>query len=236
MRINKNNRFTLLATALACFLLAFLLSMNRVQSGREALAARLAPSMLRFHILANSDSRSDQAVKLEVRSLLLDYISSHLSAGSDKEATRSYLSDHRAELEAAADRHLKQKGLDYQTTLQLTNCYFPTRVYDDLVIPCGYYDAARIILGKGNGHNWWCVLYPRFCFVDAACKEIPEESRSTLLSQLKQDDVLALEDHRPVVEIRFFLFPSLKAASVIPQSPDRRSPSRRCPSPARDLN
>ncbi|MDD3251244.1 MAG: stage II sporulation protein R [Lachnospiraceae bacterium] len=236
MRINKNNRFTLLSAALACFLLALLLSMNQMQSGREALAARLAPSMLRFHILANSDSSRDQTVKLEVRSLLLDYISSHLSAGSDKEATRSYLSDHRAELEAAADRYLEEKGFDYQTTLQLTNCYFPTRVYDDLVIPCGYYDAARIVLGKGDGHNWWCVLYPRFCFVDAACKEIPKESRSALLSQLQQDDALALEDHRPVIEIRFLLFPSLKAIPVTPPSPDRQSPSRRSPSPARDLS
>jgi len=64
-------------------------------------------------------------------------------------------------------------------------------------------------LGKGRGHNWWCVLYPRFCFVDAVCSSIPEETLAFLQQNVNQDDFLALEDNRPEIKIRFFLLPDL---------------------------
>lgn len=195
--------------SLGCLLLAMLLTLAQVQKGQEALADRLSPSLLRFHILANSDSGRDQEVKLKVRSLLLDYMQKQLDGDADKEETVEYLQNHQREVEQLADRYLEENGFDYQAKLELTNCYFPTRVYDGLVFPCGNYDAARITLGKGDGHNWWCVLYPRLCFVDAACSEIPEESERKLAAELKESDYLALRDNRPKIEIRFLIFPFL---------------------------
>lgn len=195
--------------SLTCLLIAMLLSLGQVQKKREALADRLAPSMLRFHILANSDSETDQAVKLEVRSLVLDYMQSHLEPDAGKESTVDYLSAHRADVERLADDYLKERGFHYRASLELTNCYFPSRVYDNLVFPCGYYDAARIILGSGSGHNWWCVLYPRLCFVDAACSEVPDKTRRQLEEMLNQGDYLALQDNRPEIQIRFKFFPFL---------------------------
>lgn len=195
--------------SLGCLLLAMLLTLAQVQKGREFLADRLSPSLLRFHILANSDSAKDQEIKLEVRSLILDYMQEHLDGDADKEQTVEYLQNHQSEVEQLADRYLKENGFDYQAELELTNCYFPTRVYDDMVFPCGYYDAARITLGKGDGHNWWCVLYPRLCFVDAVCREVPEESKRKLAAKLEEGDYLALRDNRPKVEIRFLMLPFL---------------------------
>lgn len=195
--------------SLGCLLLAMLLTLAQVQKGQEALADKLSPSLLRFHILANSDSGRDQEVKLKVRSLLLDYMQKQLDVDADKEETVEYLQNHQREVEQLADRYLEENGFDYQAKLELTNCYFPTRVYDGLVFPCGNYDAARITLGKGDGHNWWCVLYPRLCFVDAACSEIPEESERKLAAELKESDYLALRDNRPKIEIRFLIFPFL---------------------------
>ena len=197
-----------LALGLGFLFLALLLSMNQVQKQREALAERIAPSLLRFHILANSDSPADQQVKLEVRSLILDYIQELLPDRQGKEETIRCLREQKAAIEETASQYLAQRGYPYKAALEITRCYFPTRVYDNMVIPCGQYDAARITLGKGDGHNWWCVLYPRFCFVDAACKEIPLESRNQLRNQINQDDYLALENHRPDFEFRFRLFPS----------------------------
>lgn len=159
-----------LALGLGFLFLALLLSMNQVQKQREALAERIAPSLLRFHILANSDSPADQQVKLEVRSLILDYIQELLPDRQGKEETIRCLREQKAAIEETASQYLAQRGYPYKAALEITRCYFPTRVYDNMVIPCGQYDAARITLGKGDGHNWWCVLYPRFCFVDAACK------------------------------------------------------------------
>ena len=194
--------------ALGLGFLFLALSMNQVQKQREALAERIAPSLLRFHILANSDSPADQQVKLEVRSLILDYIQELLPDRQGKEETIRCLREQKAAIEETASQYLAQRGYPYKAALEITRCYFPTRVYDNMVIPCGQYDAARITLGKGDGHNWWCVLYPRFCFVDAACKEIPRESRNQLRNQINQDDYLALENHRPDFEFRFRLFPS----------------------------
>lgn len=198
-----------LALSLSCFLMAFLLSQGELQRQREALAGRLAPSVLRFHILAESDKKADQQIKLEVRSLILDYLKEHLSDNPDKETTIACLEQNKEEIVKLANRHLKERGFDYQTDLELTNCYFPTRSYGQLVFPCGYYDAARITLGKGKGHNWWCVLYPRFCFVDASCSGIPRESSMKLREEIKESDYLALENNFPDIEIRFFFFPGL---------------------------
>lgn len=211
------DRKTDLLCAMVCFLLAGLLFLGRLQDSREALAGRLAPAMLRFHILANSDSDADQQVKLEVRSLILDYMQEHMKGGGKAE-TIDFLNTHKSEIEDAAGAWLKKRGFPYSARLEMTRSYFPTRVYDDVVIPCGVYDAARVTLGAGKGHNWWCVLYPRFCFVDAACREVPEESRALLYENLSQDDRLALEDDRPEIDIRFLFFPSLV---LTPPSPDR---------------
>ena len=201
----KNNVKTHLALCLTFLLLGILLCMGQIRTEQESLAARIAPSVLRFHILANSDSDADQNIKLEIRSLILDYMQKSMDSDATKEETVQWVSAHRPELTALADTYLKQHGFDYQSSLQITNDYFPARTYDNLVFPCGNYDAVRITLGSGNGHNWWCVLYPRFCFVDAACSEIPSESEGKLRRELKQGDYLALEDHRPNFEIRLKL-------------------------------
>ncbi len=195
--------------SLSCLLLALVLSMSQVRAGQEALAERLSPSLLRFHILANSDRHEDQQVKLKVRSLILDYMQSHLDKDAGKEETMQYLEDNKAQVEQLADRYLAGEGFGYQARLELTNCYFPARDYGGMVFPCGYYDAARITLGSGKGHNWWCVLYPRLCFVDAACSEIPKDTEAVLREGLKQSDYLALQDNRPKIEIHFLLLPFL---------------------------
>ena len=194
-----------LGLSMGCFLLGFLLLQGRIQNQREALADRLSPSILRFHVLADSDSPKDQQVKLEVRSLVLDFLKDHLPNPSGKEETIACLTEYQKEIESLATCYLKDQGFDYEARLQLTRCYFPTRSYGSYVFPCGYYDAARITLGKGDGHNWWCVLYPRFCFVDETCSDVPEECTSKLRQELKEDDFLALKNNRPDIEIRFLL-------------------------------
>ncbi|MCD8220701.1 MAG: stage II sporulation protein R [Clostridiales bacterium] len=177
---------------LALLALALLLTMNHLQTNRETLAARIAPGVLRFHVMADSNKRTDQTVKLEIRSLLLDYLREHLPAQADKDTTVSYVADHRADLEAVADRLLVREGFDYRTSLSVVHDYFPSRTYAGLTFPCGYYDAVRVTLGSGRGHNWWCVLYPQFCFVEGVCSEIPEESMDILKKSIQKDDFLLL--------------------------------------------
>ncbi|MCC8125783.1 MAG: stage II sporulation protein R [Clostridiales bacterium] len=197
---------------LALFALALLLTMNHLQISREALAARIAPGILRFHVMADSDGRADQAVKLEIRSLLLDFLGEHLPERADKGTVISYVSDHRKELEDVADDLLVRDGFNYRTSLSLVHDYFPSRTYAGLTFPCGYYDAVRVTLGSGHGHNWWCVLYPQFCFVEGVCNEIPAESMDILKNSINEDDFLLLtaKESRPELFIRLHLLPDFQ--------------------------
>ena len=156
-------RISLCISAL-CFLTAFLIALSARQQGSEALASRIAPEILRFHILANSDSDEDQQLKMEVKGLVIDYVNENLGENATKETTAAWLTDHSEAIEDMAHRYLLSRGKDYPVSLMLTRDYFPTKAYGDMVFPCGTYDAARITIGSGNGHNWWCVLYPPLCY------------------------------------------------------------------------
>lgn len=216
-----------LAAAAVCFLISILLLASSLRQNQESLASRIAPGVLRFHILANSDSGQDQEVKLEIRSLILDYIKNSLSPDAGKEETIRYVTEHKADIEKLAKQHLTKRGFHYGAALQLLTCYFPARRYDSLIFPCGFYDAVRLVLGSGKGHNWWCVLYPRFCFVDGICSEIPSESIKALQEEINQDDLLAMKERRPDIIIRFRLFPEFSVPLSI--SSGHESPERRLP-------
>lgn len=196
--------------SLGCFLVMGLLLCGESRRVQEILAARISPAVLRFHVLAESDGRRDQAVKLQVRSLLLDYVRERLPSAADREDTVQFVREHTEEMEAAADRYLRQQGMDYQARLEITSCYFPARAYGNFTFPCGYYDAVRVTLGSGRGHNWWCVMYPQFCFLDVDCEAGtagPEDSPGpdALRSILETDDYAALEDSRPKIQVGFRL-------------------------------
>lgn len=204
---NQPSRSIRTSIMLCCtfLLLALLLWMGDIRSDQEALARHIAPHVLRFHILANSDSTADQNVKLEVRSLILDYMQNQLNPEAGKSETIQWLIEQKSTIETMADQYLHDRGFPYQSRLQLTKCYFPTRAYGSFTFPCGFYDAARLTLGSGSGHNWWCVLYPRFCFLDASLSSVPAESEQKLRETINQDDFLALEKTRPDLKIRLKL-------------------------------
>lgn len=203
--------------SLGCFLVMGLLMGGHCREVQEALARRIAPAVLRFHVLAESNGRKDQEVKLEVRSLILDYVREQLSPEAGRDETMEFIENHTREIETAADRYLMERGMDYRTSVEITNCYFPARAYGRVTFPCGYYDAVRVTLGSGQGHNWWCVIYPQFCFLDVDCETetenvlqegqcVHDDSEPDILRQiLQEDDYLSLKDSRPHIAIRFRL-------------------------------
>lgn len=195
-------------TSLIFLLLGFFFLTTTWQRTQESLASELSPKILRFHILANSDLDQDQLIKLEVRNLILDYVQTQLPDATNKEEIVTYLTTHKSDLDALASSYLSENGFSYDANLEFTNCYFPPKVYNDLVMPAGYYDAIRMVLGNGNGKNWWCVLYPTLCFSDFTCSEIPKESLELLHSAIENGDDSLLEDHRLDLNIAFYFFPN----------------------------
>ena len=187
---------------LTCLLLAFLFTMAGQRQSDEAMAARIAPEILRFHVLANSDSDEDQQLKLRVRTLLLDSIYEKLGENASLDDTKEYVLANKDSLEQESEDYMKAEGYDYPAHMEVTECYFPTKTYGDMVFPCGTYDAVRVEIGKGKGHNWWCVLYPPLCFVDSTYAVVPDYSRDILRESLDSADYQALLKKQPEVHIR----------------------------------
>lgn len=190
---------------ITCLFFALLLALAMNRQKEEALALRIAPEILRFHVLANSNSKGDQVLKLKVRSLLLDSIEEELGKNASLKETKDYVISHKEQLEEKAESYMKQLGYDYPAHMEITNCYFPAKTYGDMVFPCGTYDAVRVKIGEGKGHNWWCVLYPPLCFVDASYAVVPQTSKEILSQSLNQEDYQKLLMEKPKVRIRFKL-------------------------------
>jgi stage II sporulation protein R len=136
-----------------------------------ALAEPLADrEMIRLHILAHSDSPADQGAKLAVRDAVRAAFKRRVDGARTADEAYAALEDAREELRAAAEAALRAAGFDYGARVELGAFEFPDRTYDGVLVPAGTYRAIRISLGDGAGQNWWCVLYPDLCFVDAACR------------------------------------------------------------------
>ena len=142
-------------------------------SGAVALRtqSQLAEKVVRLHVLANSDSEEDQALKLKVRDAVLEQASEPLrGADSQAEASRR-LTDILPELEETARAVITANGYDYSVRAELAETSFPTKEYDGFALPAGEYLALRVLIGEAAGQNWWCVVFPPLC--TAAASDVP---------------------------------------------------------------
>ncbi len=128
-------------------------------------------SVLRVHILANSDSEEDQALKLLVRDAVTTAGAGLLDGVTDPETARIRLQEELPKLQQVAQTCVNEQGYDYTVTAEVTEMYFTTRTYGEYTFPAGYYDAARFVIGSGEGQNWWCVMYPPLCVSAATDKQ-----------------------------------------------------------------
>lgn len=169
----------------------------------------LAQEVLRFHVLANSDSNEDQEVKLKVRDKVLAYMEENMTLQLQEEPdagkTKAWIEAHLEEIERTADQVLEQEGYPYRSEAELEVTYFPDKQYGDIFFPQGEYEALRIRLGDARGHNWWCVLYPSLCFTDTTCTVVSDEGREGL------KEVLTAEEYEMVTatsdfKIKWFFF------------------------------
>ena len=145
--------------------------------------------VVRLHILANSDTNEDQALKLQVRDAVVEAADGLLDGSETMEIAREKIRAQLPRLEAVAQKTVYENGYTYPVTATLCEMYFETRVYDTVTMPAGVYDAVRFTIGAGAGKNWWCVISPPMC-VKAAVKE---QSLSEVLSD-RQMHIVTGED------------------------------------------
>ena len=152
-----------------------------------AVSNGIADSVFRLHVIANSDSDEDQALKLKVRDSLLEYMNSLCSSTSSKEEAMRIANENIDDFTKIAQDVIYQNGYNYSVDVSVGSCDFPTKEYGDVSLPAGTYDALRVKIGSASGHNWWCVMFPPLCFVDVTSGIIPEESKENLEENLDSE-------------------------------------------------
>lgn len=166
-----------LAAALLCSLAAGA-SFARFQ----AVCRQVRADTLRLHIVANSDSAQDQALKLRVRDSMLQEVSVLFEKVPDQAQAVQTARQQLPRLQAAAERAVRENGSRQQVRVRLVRMRFPTTHYESFSLPAGEYDALRIELGKAAGHNWFCVLYPGLCLPSAECAVYPKQAENRLIT------------------------------------------------------
>lgn len=157
---------------IVCILAIFTLNSNKIQVKSESVQQDIASKIIRFHVIANSDSKSDQALKLKVRDKVLEYIQPKLKKSKSIEESRKIIKENDKQIIDIANKTIKDNGYSYPVKTTLSNENFPIKTYGNITLPQGKYEAYRIIIGEGKGQNWWCVMFPPLCFVDITKGEV----------------------------------------------------------------
>lgn len=133
----------------------------------QAECEQISTEVFRLHILANSDSEEDQNLKIKVRDTLLDYTDKLFCDAASSEEAENIAKDNIKKIQVVAQNTVKENGFNYAVNAEVVKMYFNTRYYENYTMPAGIYDALRITIGSGEGHNWWCVMYPSICISSA---------------------------------------------------------------------
>ena len=158
----------------------------------------LQENIIRLHVVANSDIPADQTVKLQVKDAIVNYLQSELLGYTEKEQVTTYIGQNLSDLENLANYTLSALGVDKQAVVTFEKEIFDTRVYDTFSLPAGIYDSLRIIIGDGQGKNWWCVVFPSLC-LPATGTDFQEAATSAGFSENLGNSL------RGGCNIRFFL-------------------------------
>ncbi|MGO4499931.1 stage II sporulation protein R [Paenibacillus sp. 2RAB27] len=138
-------------------------------------AAVISPTIpeesIRLRILANSDSAQDQALKREIRDAIIARMADWVAQPHSLDEARAVVNAHLPEFDQLVGEMIASRGYNYPHTVELGVVPFPTKMYGNDVYPAGYYEALRVVIGSGEGQNWWCVLFPPLCFVDSVSGE-----------------------------------------------------------------
>lgn len=182
-----------------CIILLILLAAFIIVSAYSYVSAvsyDIADSVFRLHVIANSDSVEDQALKYKVRDSLLNYMNSLITSTTSKDEAMEIVTNNIDNFKNIAEATIKENGYNYSVNITVGKHSFPTKYYGDVSLPAGIYDALRVEIGSASGQNWWCVMFPPLCFVDISSGIVPEESKESLKNNLNDEeyDLITVDD------------------------------------------
>ena len=157
----------IIRAAITAFILTVIFSMIPFQAN----CSDISDEVFRLHILANSDSDKDQSLKLRVRDKVLSHTEALFNSAKSKQEAEQLVSDNIQTIADIAAKEIFDNGYNYSVKVQIVKMHFSTRRYENFTLPAGMYDALRITIGEGRGHNWWCVMFPSLCISSPADSE-----------------------------------------------------------------
>jgi stage II sporulation protein R len=171
--------------------IAFILGSLTINLSRKE-STSINDKLIRFHVIANSDLNEDQAVKLKVRDAILSDVGPKLSKSSSREESLKILQANLGKIESISNKILSKEGQNYRAQAMLGDFNFPIKKYGTITLPAGEYKAVRVVLGDGEGKNWWCVMFPPLCFIDITRGLTSEKTDEELKEVLEDEEVEAI--------------------------------------------
>lgn len=220
----KSNRKISIRFIITIFCLIGLLVLIQAYTYSDSICKGIAKNIIRLHVIANSNSVKDQEIKYKVRDEILKYIHSQgINLNSSSEVEK-FITNHFNEIKNIAKNVLKANNLDYDVKTYLGWFPFPTKMYGDIALPAGEYRSLRVVLGKGLGENWWCVMFPPLCFIDVSQGVVPDSSKTQLQNILSKEEYKVITcnstNAEPQIKIKFkivelFQKSKIKLASLL---------------------
>ena len=191
MKFYKNSTFKKIIVLL--FLLTLFTFVSALSYVR-AVSQDIADSVFRLHVIANSDSKQDQDLKLKVRDELLKYMNNLAENCSSKEEVIQLAKENQDKFKQLAEQTITENGFSYSVSVEIGDSDFPTKTYGDISLPAGTYDALKVKIGEAKGQNWWCVMFPPLCFVDVSSGIVPDESKEELKENLNDEEYAVISE------------------------------------------
>lgn len=185
------------------------LTLGSVANYSKSINTGLASNMIRLHVVANSNSKNDQLLKLRIRDKVLDYTKVLLKDSTGIDDTQRIITENLSNITNFIKSYMNENCINYNVKVMLGEFPFPTKAYGDIVLPAGNYQALKVLIGKACGNNWWCVLFPPLCFVDATHGVVTDDVKQKLKHELTKEeyDIItkANEDGEIPIKIKFRL-------------------------------
>lgn len=208
-KIDRNIKFRIILFGIMFFVvIGFMVTSIYTQLSKiDKFSDDYKEKLIRFHVLANSDSDEDQALKLKVRDEVINYLQPKLKHSKSIKESEQIILKEKNNLINICENTIEQNGYNYGVTVDLGYSKFPTKQYSSVVLPAGEYKSLKISIGKGQGKNWWCVMFPPLCFVDEQSNVIDKETDEKLREVLTDEEyeLIVEKDNKKVnnLEIKF---------------------------------
>ncbi|NEZ47405.1 stage II sporulation protein R [Clostridium niameyense] len=171
----------------------------------------ISHKIIRFHVIANSDTLEDQSLKLKVKDEVIKYMMPKLKESKNINESRKILRQNDNAIKEIAFNVIKEYGYDYSVNTSLDREKFPIKTYGNITLPQGDYEAYKITIGSGEGQNWWCVMFPPLCFVDVTKGQVSDKKTEEQMKRvLNSNEYKYIDNNNKPVQVKFKIAESLK--------------------------